>query len=109
MGAAYGLVGASGNLTAGLIQLTGAITGDVNQASQMANAASTVTTAGGFIMLMITKGDLEATSTAAAFESLGTAGYNGGLKVNSSMHLQILSKSSFSLQTLANLSLMRSV
>jgi hypothetical protein len=45
----------------------------------MANVAATITTAAGYTTLVATKGDLEAASTAAAFESLGTAGLNGGL------------------------------
>ena len=44
-----------------------------------ANVASTITTAAGLTTLLATNGDLEAASSAAAFESLGTSGFNGGL------------------------------
>jgi RHS repeat-associated protein len=78
VGTAYGLIGASGNIAAGALQLAGAITGNVRGFGEAANAASTLTTAGGLTVFLVTRGNLSAASTAASFESLGTAGVNGG-------------------------------
>jgi hypothetical protein len=78
-GAIYGAIGAAGNITAGGLQLAGAITGNVSQANAGANVLTTVTTLGGFTVLAATRGNLEAASAAANFESLGTAGVNGGM------------------------------
>jgi len=77
--AAYGAIGASGNITAGLLQLGGAITGEVARLNQAASVVTTLTTAGGFSVWLATGGDIEAANTAANFESLGTAGVNGGM------------------------------
>ena len=77
-GAAYGIIGGVGNGTAGIVQVGGAIWGNTGTASNAANVLTTVTTLGGLITLIATKGDMQAASNAAAFESLGTAGLNGG-------------------------------
>jgi hypothetical protein len=78
VGAIYGLLGAGGNFAAGVAQLTGAVTGDVKASAEAATYASTVTTVAGLYTYKKTKGNLEAASTAAAIESIGTSGFNGG-------------------------------
>ncbi len=78
-GAIYGLIGASGNIAAGFLQIAGAATGNIQRANEAANIATTTTTIGGFIVYLATNGNLNAASTAAGVESLGTAGVNGGL------------------------------
>ncbi len=78
-GTAYGMIGASGNLTAGIVQILGGITGNIRVANETANVVTTTTTVGGLAVLLATRGNLSAASAAASFESLGTAGVNGGL------------------------------
>jgi hypothetical protein len=61
------------------LQLAGAATGNVRGFGEAANVASTLTTAAGFTVWVGSGGNIEAASTAASFESLGTAGVNGGI------------------------------
>ena len=79
VGAAYGAIGASGNIAAGGLQLVGAATGNLRTFGEAANVATTLTTVGGFTVSLATRGNMEAASMAASFESLGTAGVNGGM------------------------------
>jgi hypothetical protein len=79
VGAAYGAIGASGNIAAGGLQLVGAATGNLRAFGEAANVATTLTTVGGVTISLMTRGNMEAASMAASFESLGTAGVNGGM------------------------------
>jgi hypothetical protein len=79
VGAAYLGIGAAGNISAGALQLIGAITGNISQTGQGATLATTVTTIGGYGALVATHGNLETASGWATAESLGTAGFNGGM------------------------------
>jgi hypothetical protein len=79
LGGIYGTIGAVGNVSAGILQLAGAATGDVSGFGEAANVATTMTTGLGFATLVATGGNMEAASAAASAESVGTAGVNGGL------------------------------
>ena len=57
----------------------GAATGNLRTFGEAANVATTLTTVGGFTVSLATRGNMEAASMAASFESLGTAGVNGGM------------------------------
>ncbi len=76
--AGYLAIGATGNLIAAGAQLVGAFNGNLSGTGEVATLATTVTTGAGLATLAYT-GNLETASTAASFESVGTAGLNGGM------------------------------
>jgi RHS repeat-associated protein len=78
-GAAYLAYGASGNLTAGFLQLTGAITGRTRVMGDAATTATTVTTVFGMGAMIATRGNMEVAKGWATAESLGTSGLQGGM------------------------------
>jgi len=57
VGAAYGAIGASGNIAAGGLQLVGAATGNLRAFGEAANVATTLTTVGGFTVSLATRGN----------------------------------------------------
>ena len=79
VGLAYFGIGAAGNISAGSMQLIGAITGNLTGTGQAATTATTATSVLGLGALLVTRGNLETASSWANIESLGTAGFNGGM------------------------------
>jgi hypothetical protein len=79
--AIYTGIGAAGNYAAGFTQLAGAITGNVQDASNAADAAGAATTVSGAYTLATT-GDVGKAANAAAAEGFFTAGFTGGATGN---------------------------
>jgi hypothetical protein len=58
--------------------MLGAITGNTKASDRAAATVTTVTSVSGFVTLVATGGNLEAASTVASVETLGTSAFNGG-------------------------------
>jgi RHS repeat-associated protein len=74
---AYGVVGATGDLTAGTTELLGSILGsdeDIEKVSNAGDAVTAITTVSGATTLVVTGGNVEAASHAASIEDLFITG-----------------------------------
>ena len=75
--------GIAGNGTAGIFQLIGAATGNLDLGNQGAEVAGAATSISGLVTLVATHGDLEAAGTAAGIEGIGLTSFQAGFGAGS--------------------------